>query len=119
MINMKILTRKNGLWLSAVGVVVFLSNFFTYSLWQIDIDILGVVVFILGLLVSSVAGTSMKNSTKLFSRKGGLTLSLLAMAVTMLMAYSPIPYLNGPIGFFSGFAVFIFGLIIILTRWKH
>lgn len=116
---MKLLTRKNGIWLCAIGIAIFLLNFLTYSLWKIDIDILGAMVFILGLVITIACGKSMKHSIKLLSRKNGVWLCIIAMVVTAIFAYSPIPVLNGDVGGISGLFVFVLGIILIVTRWNY
>ncbi|MEI6058551.1 MAG: hypothetical protein WCP89_02155 [archaeon] len=116
---MEWLTRKNGILLCVMGIVIFLLNFLTYSLWGFDIDILGAMVFILGLVLAIACGSSMKKSSKLLSRKNGVLLCIIAVAVTAILGYLPIPVLNGDIGGFSGLVVFVLGLILIVARWKH
>lgn len=117
--EMKLLTRKNGIWLCVIGIAIFLLNFLTYSLWEIDIDILGVMVFILGLVIAIACGSSMKKSSELLSRRNGVWVCIIAVAVTAIFAYSPIPALNGDINGISGLIVFALGLILIAVRWKH
>jgi hypothetical protein len=119
MIIMEWLTRKNGIWLCAIGITIFLLNFLTYSLWGIDIDILGAMVFVLGLVIAIACGSSMKKSSELLSRRNGVRVCIIAVAMTAIFAYSPIPVLNGDIGGFSGLVVFVLGLILIIARWKH
>ena len=116
---MELLTRKNGIGLCVIGIVIFLFNFLTYSLWEIDIDILGVMVFILGLAIAISCGKSMKHSYKLLSRRNGVWLCIIAVVVTAILAYSPIPVLNGDDGGILGLLVFVLGLILIAMRWKH
>ena len=116
---MEWLTRKNGIWMCIIGIVIFLLNFLTYSLWEIDIDILGAMVFILGLVIAIACGSSMKKSSELLSRKNGVWACIIAVAMTAIFAYSPIPVLNGDIGGFSGLVMFALGLILIAIRWKH
>ncbi len=116
---MKWLTRKNGIILNAIGIAIFLLNFLTYSLWEIDIDIFGAMIFILGLVIAIACGPTMKDSPKLLTRKNGVRICLITMIITLLFAYSPIPYLNGDLGGILGLTVFIFGIIIIVVRWKY
>lgn len=116
---MKWLTRKNGIWLCVIGIVIFLLNFLTYGLWEIDIDILGAMVFILGLVIAIACGPSMKKSSELLSRRNGVWLCIIAVVMTALFGYSPIPVLNGDVGGFLGLTLFFLGLILIAARWKH
>ena len=116
---MKWLIRKNGFLLCAIGIAIFLLNFLTYSLWEIDIDILGVMIFVLGLVIAIACGPSIKDSHELLTRKNGVKLCVITLIITLLFAYSPIPYLNGDFGGFLGLTVFIFGITIIAVRWKY
>ena len=116
---MELLTRKNGVVLCIVGIAIFLFNFLTYSLWEIDIDILGAMIFILGLVIAIACGKSMKHSSKLLSRRNGVWICLIAVIVTAILAYSPIPALNGDATGIFGLVVFVSGLILIAVRWKH
>lgn len=116
---MKWLTRKNGIIICAIGVAIFLLNFVTHSLWEIDIDILGVMIFVLGLVIAIACGPSMKNSSELLTRINGVRLCIITVIITALFAYSPISYLNGDITGFLGLTVFVLGIIIIAVRWKY
>ncbi|MFH0819092.1 MAG: hypothetical protein V1898_03815 [Patescibacteria group bacterium] len=116
---MKWLTRKNGIILSAIGIAIFLLNFLTYSLCEIDIDILGVMIFVLGLVIAIACGSSMKNSSKLLTRKNGVRLCVITVVITAIFVYSPIPYLNGDAIGILGLAVFVLSVIIIIVRWKY
>ena len=116
---MEFLTRKNGIGLCVIGIVIFLFNFLTYSLWEIDIDILGVMVFILGLVIAISYGKSMKHSSKLLSRRNGVKVCIFAMVVTALLAYSPFPALIGDVTGITGVIVFLLGVILIILRWKN
>ena len=48
---MRQLTRKNGIVLSIIGVVIFLFNYFSLKWWNSDIDIFGASIFIIGLII--------------------------------------------------------------------
>jgi hypothetical protein len=116
---MNILTRKNGIWLCGIGIVIFLLNFLTYNLWEIDIDILGAMIFFLGLVITIACGSSMRKSSEFLSRRNGVWICIIAVVVTALFAYSPIPALNGDITGISGLVIFALGLILMAIRWKH
>jgi len=47
-------TRKLGIWLIIIGIAMQFLNMLTYGLWGIDIDILGAVIFIIGLIIMIV-----------------------------------------------------------------
>lgn len=48
------LTRKRGMGLMIIGIAMQFLNMLTYGLWQIDIDILGAIIFLVGLVVTIV-----------------------------------------------------------------
>jgi hypothetical protein len=113
------LTRKNGMWLCFVGVAIFLLNFLTYSLWEIDIDILGAMIFILGLVIAIASGKTMQHSSQLLTRKTGVWVCIIAVTMTAILAYSPFSVLNGDATGFIGLGVFLLGIILIAVRWKY
>jgi len=49
--KMKLFSRKTGIILMIIGIAMQFLNILTYGLWQIDIDIFGAIVFIIGLVV--------------------------------------------------------------------
>jgi len=51
---MIILTRKAGIWMIVIGIAFQFLNIITYGNWGIDIDILGALVFIIGLVMTIV-----------------------------------------------------------------
>jgi hypothetical protein len=116
---MVFLSRKTGVIITIIGVIVFLFNFITMNLWEIDIDILGVIIFILGLVITISCGPSMKNSSKLLTRKNSVWLCIIIVIITALFAYSPIPYLNGDFSGTLGLILFICSIILIIVRWKY
>ena len=76
-------------------------------------------VFILGLVIAIACGKTMKHSSELLSRRNGVWICIIAVAMTAILAYSPFPVLNGDICGFIGLAVFVLGIILIAVRWKH
>ena len=76
-------------------------------------------VFILGLVIVISCGSSMKKSSQLLSRRNGVWLCIISVAVTAIFGYSPFPALNSDITGILGLVVFILGLILIALRWKH
>lgn len=50
----KWLTRKTGILLIIIGVAMQFINIITYGYWGIDIDIFGVLIFIIGLVIMIV-----------------------------------------------------------------
>lgn len=121
---MDILTRKAGVWASAIGIAMFLLNFVTYSLWEIDIDVLGVLIFVLGVAMMIACGKSMKHSSELFSRRNGVWLCILSSAliiipsvIIFLVGY--LPFISGDVAGIISLGIFVFGLILIAVRWNH
>ncbi|MFA5992942.1 MAG: hypothetical protein WC796_04520 [Candidatus Pacearchaeota archaeon] len=47
-------TRRLGIILMIIGVAFQFLNILTYGLWEIDIDILGALIFIIGLVIMIV-----------------------------------------------------------------
>ena len=114
---MELLTRKNGIWGCVIGIAIFLLNFLTLTLWDIDIDILGAGLFILGLVIAIACGKSMKRSSRVLSRRNGVWLCIIAAAVILITGY--IPFINGDIGGFIGLGIFLLGIMLIAVRWKY
>ncbi len=48
---MAIFTRKLGIWMILAGIVFQFLNIITYGYWGFDIDLLGALIFIIGLAV--------------------------------------------------------------------
>ena len=48
---MKIISRKSGIILIAIGILMQFLNIITYGYWKIDIDIFGAIIFIIGLII--------------------------------------------------------------------
>jgi len=48
---MVLLTRKLGIILMIIGVVFQFLNIITYGYWEIDIDIFGALIFIVGFII--------------------------------------------------------------------
>lgn len=51
---MKIKSRKNGILLIILGIVMQFINIITYGLWEIDIDIFGLFIVIIGIILMMV-----------------------------------------------------------------
>ena len=51
---MKIFTRKLGIWMMIIGIAMQFLNILTYGLWEIDIDIFGALIFVVGLVITIV-----------------------------------------------------------------
>jgi hypothetical protein len=114
---MELLTRKTGIWVSAIGIAIFLLNFITYGLWEIDIDILGALILVLGMVIVIACGKSMKHSSELLTRRSGVWLCMAAAAIIIITGY--LPFISGDVGGIAGFGVFNSGLILIAVRWNH
>ena len=117
--KMEYFSKRNGICLFVIGIAMFLLNYFTSTWWNMDIDILGVMIAVLGLVIAIACGKTMKHSSELLSRRNGVWICIIAVAMTAILAYSPFPALNGDICGFIGSAVFVLGIILIAVRWKH
>lgn len=47
-------TRKTGIVMMIIGIAFQFLNILTYGLWKIDIDIIGALIFIVGLVIMIV-----------------------------------------------------------------
>jgi hypothetical protein len=45
-------TKRRGIWLMIIGIAMQFLNIITYGLWQIDIDVIGLFIFIIGLVIT-------------------------------------------------------------------
>ena len=115
--KMKLLTRKNGIWLCVIGITMFLLSFFTSTWWNIDIDILGVMIAVLGLVIAIVSG-NMKQSKKWLTRKNGVWLCVIGVIIEIIIGLLNLLGLSSNGGGF-GAIVFVLGIILIAVRWKH
>jgi drug/metabolite transporter (DMT)-like permease len=116
--NMNILTRKNGIWLFVIGIAMFLLNYFTLTWWDIDIDILGVMIAVLGLVIAIASGNKMKRSKKWLTRKNGVWLCVIGVAIEIIVGLLNLLGLSNSGGGF-GAIVFVLGIILTAVRWKH
>lgn len=57
---MVLITKRLGIWLMIIGVAMQFINILTYGLWEIDIDILGAFIFIIGLVITIIKWKSNK-----------------------------------------------------------
>jgi hypothetical protein len=74
---MKILTKKIGICMMIVGIVFQFLNIITYGYWGIDIDIIGALIFIIGLIILIIS--FIKNNKKTSNiKKKKITKSLKA-----------------------------------------
>ena len=51
---MKLLSRKTGVILIIIGVLMQFINIITYGYWGIDIDIFGAIILIIGVILTIV-----------------------------------------------------------------
>ena len=66
---MKILPRKVGIILMIVGIAFQFLNIITYVYWGIDIDIMGLLIFIIGLIITIVKWKSTASNKKRSGKK--------------------------------------------------
>jgi len=48
---MVLFTRKLGIWMMIIGIAFQFLNIITYGYWGIDIDIIGALIFIIGVVI--------------------------------------------------------------------
>ena len=51
---MKIISRKSGIFLIVIGILMQFLNIITYGYWEIDIDMLGALILIIGTIIMAV-----------------------------------------------------------------
>jgi len=51
---MKIISRKSGVFLIVTGILMQFLNIITYGYWEIDIDMLGALILIIGTIIMAV-----------------------------------------------------------------
>ncbi len=96
---------------------MFLLNYFTSTWWNIDIDILGVMIAVLGLVIV-IASNKMKKSSKWLTRKNGVWLCVIGVVIEIIVGLLNLLGLSSSGGRF-GAIVFVLGIILIAIRWKH
>ena len=116
--KINILTRKNGIWLCVIGIVMFLLNYFTSTWWNVDIDIVSVMIAVLGLVIVIASGNTMKQSSKWLTRKNGIWLCVIGVIIEIIIGLLNVLGLSNSGGEF-GAILFVLGIIIIAMRWKH
>jgi hypothetical protein len=47
-------SRKTGIYMMIIGIVLQFLNIITYGYWGIDIDIIGALIFIAGLIIALI-----------------------------------------------------------------
>ena len=50
----KLITKKLGIYMIIIGIAFQFINIITYGYWGIDIDILGMLIFIIGLVITII-----------------------------------------------------------------
>ncbi len=114
---MELLTRKNGIWLCVIGIVMFLLNFFTSTWWNVDIDIIGAMIVVLGLVIA-IANKNMKRSKKWLTRRNGVLLCIIGVAIEIITGLANLLGLSNSGGGF-GAIVFVLGILLIAVRWRY
>ena len=114
--KMEYFSKRTGIYLFIIGIAMFLLNYFTLTWWNVDIDIFGVMIAVLGLVIA-IASNKMKMSKKWLTRRNGVWLCVIAEAIILITGY--LPFVNADIGGMVGAAVFVLGIILITVRWKY
>lgn len=96
---------------------MFLLNYFTSTWWNMDIDILGVMIAVLGLVIA-IASNKMKRSKKWLTIRNGVWLCVIGVVIEIIIGLANLLGLSSSSGGF-GAIVFVLGIILIAVRWKH
>ncbi|MFH1401094.1 MAG: hypothetical protein ABIH41_06255 [Nanoarchaeota archaeon] len=115
---MELFTRKNGIRLCVVGAAILSLNLLTLKLWDVDIDILGAMILVLGFVFIIAGGRTIKHSSKLLTRRNGLWLCVIGEAIMIILGYAEFLRMTET-GAIIGLGVFVLGLVLIAGRWKH
>ena len=114
---MEYFSKRMGICLFVIGIAMFLLNYFTSTWWNIDIDILGAMIAVLGLVIA-IASNKMKKSKKWLTRKNGVWLCVIGVIIEIIIGVLNLLGLSSNGGGF-GAIVFVLGIILIAVRWKH
>ncbi|MBI5798171.1 hypothetical protein HZA98_04690 [Candidatus Woesearchaeota archaeon] len=114
---MELLTRKKGICLCAIGIVMFLLNYFTSTWWNVDIDIVGAMIAILGLVIA-IATKNMKRSKKWLTRRNGVWLCVIGVVIEIIIGLANLLGLSND-GGRVGAIVFVLGILLIAVRWRY
>ncbi|MCX6747972.1 MAG: hypothetical protein NT076_00035 [Candidatus Pacearchaeota archaeon] len=66
---MKIISRRFGVYMIMVGIAFQFLNIITYGYWGIDIDIIGALIFIIGVIIM-IVGWKRKSKEKKYNKRG-------------------------------------------------
>jgi len=111
-------SKRTGICLFVIGIAVFLLNYFTLKLWDVDMDIFGVMIAVLGLVIVIATSSKMKKSKKWLTRKNGIWLCVIGVVIEIIIGILNILGLSSN-GGESGAIVFALGMVLIAMRWKH
>ena len=115
---MEYFSKRTGICLFVIGIAMFLLNYFTSTWWNIDIDILGAMIAVLGLVIVIATSSKMKKSKKWLTRKNGIWLCIIGVIIEIIIGLLNLLGLSSNGGGF-GAIVFVLGVILIAVRWKH
>ena len=115
---MEYFSKRTGICLFVIGIAMFLLNYFTSTWWNIDIDILGAMIAVLGLVIVIAMSSKMKKSKKWLTRKNGIWLCVIGVIIEIIIGLLNLLGLSSNGGSF-GAIVFVLGVILIAVRWKH
>jgi len=115
---MEYFSKRTGICLFVIGIAMFLLNYFTSTWWNIDIDILGAMIAVLGLVIIIANSSKMKKSKEWLTRKNGVWLCVIGVIIEIIIGLLNLLGLSNNGGGF-GAIVFVLGVILIAVRWKH
>jgi len=111
---MEYFSKRTGIYLFVIGITMFLLNYFTSTWWNMDIDILSVMIAILGLVII-IASNKMKRSKKWLTRVNGVWLCVIGIIIEIIIGLANLLELSNSGGGF-GAIVFVLGIILIAVR---
>ena len=114
---MEYFSKRTGIYLFVIGITMFLLNYFTSTWWNMDIDILSVMIAVLGLVIA-IASNKMRRSKKWLTRRNGVWLCVIGVVIEIIIGVLNLLGLSSSGGGF-GAIVFVLGIILIAVRWKH
>ena len=114
---MEYFSKRTGISLFVIGIAMFLLNYFTSKWRDVDIDVVGVMIAVLGLVIA-IASNKMRRSKKWLTRRNGVWLCVIGVGIEIIIGLANLLGLSSSGGGF-GAIVFVFGIILIAVRWKH
>ena len=114
---MELITKRNGIALCIIGLILFLGTSLALSWWNIDTDIFGIMVLILGLVMTIAMWKGPRTNRGWLTRKKGVWLCVIGVLIMLLTGF--ITSINGDNLGMIGIGVFFSGIILVVLRWRY